>query len=66
MGKIGVFLSIVTYDELVRSLKNDVSVIPTKVGIQSFPIFTKPLDSRFHGNDDFLRDHHILNMFYFG
>ena len=47
----------VNFDGLVKSLKKDVSVIPTKVGIQSFKIVTKPLDSRFHGNDDFLRGH---------
>ena len=38
-----------------KSLKNADFVMPTKVGIQSFPYVVKPLDSRFHGNDDFCK-----------
>jgi len=40
---------------LVKSLKRLISVIPAQAGIQSFKAFRVPLDSRFHGNDDFLR-----------
>jgi len=43
------------FDELVKSSDFLFSVIPAKVGIQSFQIV---LDSRFHGSDgilDFLR-----------
>jgi len=32
-------------------------VIPMKMGIQCFQIVARSLDSRFRGNDDFLRDH---------
>ena len=38
-----------------KSLKKADFVIPTKVGIQSFQYIAKPLDSRFHGNDDFCK-----------
>jgi len=44
-------------DEFVKSPKWLFSVIPAQAGIQSFSVLGIPLDSRFHGNDDFLRDH---------
>ena len=47
-------------DEVVKSQNIRSFVIPTKVGIQSFQLVIKPLDSRFHGNDDFLRVHQGL------
>jgi hypothetical protein len=46
------------HDGLVKSLKRLFSVIPAQAGIQSFWVVRIPLDSRFHGNDDFLRIHH--------
>jgi hypothetical protein len=49
-------------DGLVKSLKRLFSVIPAEAGIQSFEEFRIPLDSRFHGNDDFLRDHQGSNL----
>jgi hypothetical protein len=44
-------------DEFVKSPKGLFSVIPAQAGIQSFSVLGIPLDSRFHENDDFLRDH---------
>jgi hypothetical protein len=49
-------------DGLVKSLKRLFSVIPAEAGIQSFEEFRIPLDSRFHGNDDFLRIHQGSNL----
>src|SRR3990170_8938755 len=46
-------------DGFVKSQNIRSFVIPTKVGIQSFQCVAKPLDSRFHGNDDFLRGHQL-------
>ena len=45
-------------DELVKSLKRRISVIPAKAGIQFFQIRKNSLDSGFHRSDDFLRKHH--------
>jgi len=45
-------------DELVKSRKAPVIVIPVKTGIQGNQVL---MDSRFRGSDglkDFLRDHH--------
>ena len=42
-------------DEVVKSQKSEVFVIPAEAGIQCFQVVTCFLDSRFHGNDDFLR-----------
>jgi hypothetical protein len=44
-------------DELVKSPKDLLSVIPAKAGIQSFQGIIKSLGSGFHRSDDFLRDH---------
>jgi len=43
-------------DELVKSRKTALSVIPAKAGIQSIRALTKTLDSGFHRSNDFLRD----------
>jgi len=45
------------FDELVKSLKRRISVIPAKAGIQLFQILKNSLDSGFHRSDDFLRFH---------
>ena len=45
-----------------KNLKKANFVIPTKVGIQSFPYIAKPLDSRFHGNDDFCKSLSVLYL----
>ncbi|MBI3605344.1 MAG: RHS domain-containing protein [Nitrospirae bacterium] len=42
---------------LVKSLKKQFSVIPVQTGIQFFQVVMCFLDSRFRGNDDFLRGH---------
>jgi hypothetical protein len=47
-------------DELAKSQKAGFSVIPAKDGIQFFPPVMSSLDSGFHRNDDFLRDHQWL------
>ncbi len=44
-------------DGFVKNLKKCFFVIPVETGIQSFQIVTRFLDSRFRGNDDFLRLH---------
>jgi hypothetical protein len=44
-------------DEFVKSQKSLISVIPAQAGIQEFQIVTKPLDTRFRGYDDFLREY---------
>jgi hypothetical protein len=44
-------------DELAKSPKDLLSVIPAKAGIQSFQGIIKSLDSGFHRSDDFLRGH---------
>jgi len=44
-------------DDLVKSLKRRISVIPAKAGIQLFQTLKNSLDSGFHRSDDFLRDH---------
>ena len=40
-------------DELVKSRKTLLFVIPVKTGIQYFKVVTCTLDSRLRGNDDF-------------
>jgi hypothetical protein len=45
------------FDDLVKSLKTRISVIPAKAGIQLFQILKNSLDSGFHRSDDFLRFH---------
>jgi len=47
------------YDELVKSPKDFLSVIPAKAGIQLFQGIIKSLDSGVHRSDDFLRGHQI-------
>jgi len=47
-------------DDLVKSLKRRISVIPAKAGIQLFQILKNSLDSGFHRSDDFLRDHQMF------
>jgi hypothetical protein len=56
----GLFTSLSKVDDLVKSLKRRISVIPAKAGIQLFQILKNSLDSGFHRRDDFLRDHHLL------
>jgi len=51
------FYEVINFDDLVKSLKRRISVIPAKAGIQLFQILKKSLDSGFHRNDDFLRFH---------
>jgi hypothetical protein len=46
-------------DDLVKSLKLPIFVIPAKAGIQFFQVVTTSLDSGFHRSDDFLRNHHV-------
>jgi len=53
----GTFYEVVKIDDLVKSLKRHISVIPAKAGIQLFQILKNSLDSGFHRSDDFLRDH---------
>ncbi len=47
-------------DVFVKSPKRHLYVIPMKMGIRCFQIVARSLDSRFRGNDDFLRDRQIL------
>jgi len=51
-AKICVLLN---FDDLVKSLKRRISVIPAKAGIQLFQTLKNSLDSGFHRSDDFLR-----------
>jgi hypothetical protein len=44
-------------DDLVKSQKCFLSVIPAKAGIQAFQLVTTALDPVFQRDDDFLRDH---------
>jgi hypothetical protein len=46
-------------DDLVKSLKLPIFVIPAKAGIQYFQRLINTLDSGFHRSDDFLRKHQI-------
>jgi hypothetical protein len=50
-------ISDLNLDTFVKSQKNLISVIPAQAGIQEFQPVTKPLDTRFRGYDDFLREH---------
>ena len=52
-------MSLALFDDLVKSMKRHISVIPAKAGIQLFPILKNSLDSGFHRSDDFLREHLI-------
>jgi hypothetical protein len=47
------------FDDLVKSLKRRIFVIPAKAGIQLFQILKNSLDSGFHRSDDFLRGRHL-------
>jgi hypothetical protein len=47
-------------DELVKSRKKPLFVIPAEAGIQYFQRVTKNLDPVFQRGDDFLRVHHVL------
>jgi hypothetical protein len=47
-------------DDLVKSLKLPLFVIPAKTGSQYFQLLINTLDSGFHRSDDFLRSHRIL------
>jgi hypothetical protein len=49
--------SITKAEDLVKSLKLPIFVIPAKAGIQFFQVVTTSLDSGFHRSDDFLRNH---------
>jgi len=59
------FFGLFKQDDLVKSLKRPISVIPAKAGIQLFQILKNSLDSglrraqpsRFHRSDVFLRQH---------
>ena len=48
---------VVKIDDLVKSLKRRIAVIPAKAGIQLFQMLKNSLDSGFHRSDDFLREH---------
>jgi hypothetical protein len=50
-------------DDLAKSRKTILSVIPAKSGIQSIRALTKALDSGFHRSDDFLGFHHNWEFF---
>jgi hypothetical protein len=59
---IKVFFKVCTrlsYDDLVKSLKGRIPVIPAKAGIQLFQILKNSLDSGFHRSDDFLHEHQL-------
>ncbi len=43
------------HDELVKSAKQHLSIIPVQTGIQYSQAVTRILDTRFRGYDDFLR-----------
>ena len=54
------------YDGFVKSLKKENFVIPAQAGIQYFQMVRIPWipvphfhEDKFHGNDDFLRLHHV-------
>jgi len=49
------FYETINFDDLVKSLKRRISVIPAKAGIKLFQILKNSLDSGFHRSDDFLR-----------
>jgi hypothetical protein len=53
----------IKFDELVKSRKTSFFVIPAKAGIQFFQLVTEFLDSGFHRNDDFLRNHQVLGIY---
>ncbi|GBE01734.1 hypothetical protein BMS3Abin08_01167 [bacterium BMS3Abin08] len=58
-GQAGMTLCVVVnVNGFVKNLKKCFFVIPVETGIQSFQIVTRFLDSRFRGNDDFLREYH--------
>jgi len=44
-------------DDLVRSLKLPIFVIPAKAGMTFFQVVTTSLESGFQRSDDFLRNH---------
>ncbi len=46
-------------DDLVKSLKRRISVIPAKAGIQLFEVLKNSLDSGLHRSEDFLREHQV-------
>ena len=58
------------FDELVKSWKTPLSVIPANpgsgsgagAGIQSFQMVTDGLDSGFHRSDNFLRDRQQVSL----
>ena len=54
-------MKLLIIDGLVKSLKNRILVIPVKTGIQCFLIVKIKMDSRFRGNDNFLRVHQLFN-----
>jgi len=47
------------FDDLAKSLKRRIFVIPAKAGIQLLQVLKNSLDSGFHRSDDFLRFHQI-------
>jgi len=47
-------------DELAKGQKTHIPVIPVQTVIHYYQIVKIRLDSRFRGNDDFLRDHYLL------
>jgi hypothetical protein len=51
------FYEIIKIDDLVKSLKMRLPVIPAKAGIQYFQRLINTLDSSFHRSDNFLRIH---------
>jgi hypothetical protein len=61
-----VSLSKTQSDDVVKSMKRRISVIPAKAGIQLFPILKNSLDSGFHRSDDYLEDHQNSFLLIFG
>jgi len=51
------FYEAINFDEIVKSRKCSLSVIPAKAGNQCSQALIKPLDPVFQRGDDFLRSH---------
>jgi len=55
------FYEAINFDEIVKSRKCSLSVIPAKAGNQCSQALIKPLDPVFQRGDDFLRSHQFFN-----
>ncbi|PIP36645.1 MAG: hypothetical protein COS92_01910 [Desulfobacterales bacterium CG07_land_8_20_14_0_80_52_14] len=47
------------FDEIEKSRKCSLSVIPAKAGIKCYQALMKPMDPVFQRGDDFLRSHQV-------